>query len=48
MKESNETVNEDRVFSQPEHTCRILDFSPMEQIHFATLRTYVASSERPQ
>lgn len=26
----------------PDHTCRILDFSPMDQIHFVTLRKYVA------
>ncbi|XP_030586460.1 protein RRP5 homolog isoform X2 [Archocentrus centrarchus] len=41
MKESNEPANENRVFAQPEHTCRILDFSLMEQIHFATLRKSV-------
>lgn len=41
LKESNEQTNENRVFAQPEHICRILDFSPMEQIHFATLRRSV-------
>uniref|UniRef100_A0AAX7TKR6 Protein RRP5 homolog n=1 Tax=Astatotilapia calliptera TaxID=8154 RepID=A0AAX7TKR6_ASTCA len=41
LKESNEQTNENRVFAQPEHICRILDFSPMEQIHFATLRKSV-------
>uniref|UniRef100_A0A3Q4N724 Programmed cell death 11 n=1 Tax=Neolamprologus brichardi TaxID=32507 RepID=A0A3Q4N724_NEOBR len=41
LKESNEQANENRVFAQPEHICRILDFSPMEQIHFATLRRSV-------
>lgn len=41
LKEPNEPTNENRVYAAPEHTCRILDFSPMEQIHFATLRKYV-------
>uniref|UniRef100_A0A665SYB3 Protein RRP5 homolog n=1 Tax=Echeneis naucrates TaxID=173247 RepID=A0A665SYB3_ECHNA len=27
-----------RVLANPEHTCRIMDFSPMEQIHFVSLR----------
>lgn len=26
----------------PEHTCRILDYSPMDQIYFVSLRKYVA------
>ncbi|KAM9362984.1 protein RRP5 homolog [Symphorus nematophorus] len=38
LKESNEPSNENRVLAIPEHTCRILDFSPMDQIHFASLR----------
>ncbi|XP_040891171.1 protein RRP5 homolog isoform X2 [Toxotes jaculatrix] len=38
LKESKEPANENRVLAMPEHTCRILDFSPMDQIHFATLR----------
>uniref|UniRef100_H2MCJ8 Programmed cell death 11 n=1 Tax=Oryzias latipes TaxID=8090 RepID=H2MCJ8_ORYLA len=41
LKEPNEPTNENRVYAAPEHTCRILDFSPMEQIHFATLRKSV-------
>ncbi|XP_029361738.1 protein RRP5 homolog isoform X2 [Echeneis naucrates] len=38
LKEPNETANENRVLANPEHTCRIMDFSPMEQIHFVSLR----------
>uniref|UniRef100_A0A667XVP7 Protein RRP5 homolog n=1 Tax=Myripristis murdjan TaxID=586833 RepID=A0A667XVP7_9TELE len=30
------------VLAKPEHTCRVLDFSPMDQIHFVSLRMYVA------
>ncbi|XP_019939596.2 protein RRP5 homolog [Paralichthys olivaceus] len=45
MKELNKSVNENKVLAKPEHTCRILDFSPMDQIHFATLRWSVI--ERP-
>ncbi|KAM9314482.1 protein RRP5 homolog [Pholidichthys leucotaenia] len=41
LKESNEPANENRVFAKPEHTCRILNFSPVEQIYFATLRQSV-------
>ncbi|XP_034457166.1 protein RRP5 homolog isoform X2 [Hippoglossus hippoglossus] len=45
MKEMHKATNENRVLAKPEHTCRILDFSPMEQIHFASLRWSVI--ERP-
>ncbi|XP_070830544.1 protein RRP5 homolog isoform X2 [Chaetodon trifascialis] len=38
LKESKEPHNENRVLAMPEHTCRILDFSPMDQIHFVSLR----------
>uniref|UniRef100_A0A3Q3IL63 S1 motif domain-containing protein n=1 Tax=Monopterus albus TaxID=43700 RepID=A0A3Q3IL63_MONAL len=38
LKEPNEQANENRVAAIPEHTCRILDFSPMDQIHFVSLR----------
>lgn len=38
LKESHEPANENRVFAMPTHTCRILDFSPMDQIHFVSLR----------
>ncbi|RVE75743.1 hypothetical protein OJAV_G00001770 [Oryzias javanicus] len=41
LKEPNEPANESRVYAAPEHTCRILNFSPMEQIHFASLRKSV-------
>ncbi|XP_071359529.1 protein RRP5 homolog isoform X2 [Trachinotus anak] len=41
LKESNEPANENRALAMPEHTCRILDFSPMDQIHFASLRRSV-------
>lgn len=42
LKEPNEPANENRVRAIPEHTCRILDFSPVDQIHFASLRRYAA------
>lgn len=45
LKESNEPANENRVLAMSEHTCRILDFSPMDQIHFVSLRKSVI--ERP-
>ncbi|XP_049426867.1 protein RRP5 homolog isoform X1 [Epinephelus fuscoguttatus] len=38
LKESKEPANENRVLAMPEHTCRILDFSAMDQIHFVSLR----------
>ncbi|XP_048052287.1 protein RRP5 homolog [Megalobrama amblycephala] len=38
MKEPNEEFNPNRLLSQSEHTLRIIDYSPMEQIHLATLR----------
>ncbi|XP_041840076.1 protein RRP5 homolog [Melanotaenia boesemani] len=38
LKEPNEPANENRVFAMPEHTCRILDFSPIDQIFFVSLR----------
>lgn len=41
LKESKEPANENRVLAMPEHTCRILDFSAMDQIHFVSLRKYV-------
>ncbi|XP_040003345.1 protein RRP5 homolog isoform X2 [Xiphias gladius] len=41
LKEPNEPANENRVRAIPEHTCRILDFSPVDQIHFASLRKSV-------
>ncbi|XP_059206896.1 protein RRP5 homolog isoform X2 [Centropristis striata] len=41
LKESTETSNENRVLAMSEHTCRILDFSAMDQIHFVSLRKSV-------
>ncbi|KAM7009922.1 protein RRP5 homolog [Tautogolabrus adspersus] len=41
LKEANVPANENRVMAVSAHTCRILDFSPMDQIHFATLRQSV-------
>ncbi|KAM4603795.1 protein RRP5 homolog isoform 1-T2 [Polymixia lowei] len=38
LKESYAQVNEHKVLAMPEHTCKILNFSPMEQIHFVSLR----------
>ncbi|XP_074542247.1 protein RRP5 homolog isoform X2 [Halichoeres trimaculatus] len=38
LKEANASANENRVMAMSEHTCRILDFSPIDQIHFASLR----------
>ncbi|XP_054459743.1 protein RRP5 homolog [Anoplopoma fimbria] len=41
LKESNVPANENRVLALSEHTCRILDFSAMDQIHFVSLRKSV-------
>uniref|UniRef100_A0A3Q3LXH7 S1 motif domain-containing protein n=1 Tax=Labrus bergylta TaxID=56723 RepID=A0A3Q3LXH7_9LABR len=41
LKEANAPANDNRVMAEYEHTCRILDYSPMDQIHFATLRKSV-------
>ncbi|XP_019744636.1 protein RRP5 homolog isoform X2 [Hippocampus comes] len=41
LKELNEPANENKVLALPKHTCRIIDFSPIDQIHFATLRKTV-------
>ncbi|XP_068178536.1 protein RRP5 homolog isoform X2 [Antennarius striatus] len=38
LKELHQQTNENRMMAKPEHTCRILDFSPMDQIHFVSLR----------
>lgn len=38
MKEPTEEFNPNRMLSQSEHSLRIIDYSPMEQIHLATLR----------
>lgn len=41
LKEPNDPDNENKVSATPELTCRILDFSPLEQIYFASLRKSV-------
>lgn len=38
IKEHNAPANENRSLAMPEHTCRILDFSVIDQIYFASLR----------
>ncbi|KAI4899783.1 hypothetical protein NFI96_011797 [Prochilodus magdalenae] len=38
MKESNEEYNPNRLLAQPQHTLRITDYSPLEQLYLATLR----------
>ncbi|XP_077102303.1 protein RRP5 homolog [Siphateles boraxobius] len=38
MKEPKVEFNPNRLLSQSEHSLRIIDFSPMEQIHLVTLR----------
>ncbi|XP_067297092.1 protein RRP5 homolog [Pseudorasbora parva] len=38
MKEPSEEFNPNRLLSQDQHSLRIIDYSPMEQIHLATLR----------
>ncbi|XP_030636412.1 protein RRP5 homolog [Chanos chanos] len=43
MKEPNEEFNPNRLLAQPEHTCRITEYSPLEQIHMATLRQSIIS-----
>ncbi|KAM3622776.1 uncharacterized protein V6R79_002928 [Siganus canaliculatus] len=41
FKESNDESNENRLLAMPELTCRIMDFSLMDQIHFVSLRRSV-------
>ncbi|XP_042288547.1 protein RRP5 homolog isoform X2 [Thunnus maccoyii] len=41
LKESSEPANENKVQAMPEHTCRILDFSAIDQVHFVSLRKSV-------
>lgn len=43
LKEPKASLNENRLQAKAEHTCRILDFSLMDQMHFATLRKSVIS-----
>ncbi|KAM4751117.1 protein RRP5 homolog [Anableps anableps] len=41
LKEPSDPANENKVSAMPQHTCRILDFSPLEQIYFVSLRKSV-------
>ncbi|KAM9817961.1 protein RRP5 homolog isoform 2-T5 [Syngnathus typhle] len=41
LKEYKDPSSENKILAKPKHTCRIVDFSPMEQIHYATLRRTV-------
>ncbi|XP_067114996.1 protein RRP5 homolog isoform X2 [Osmerus mordax] len=41
MKEPKDPFNMNRVMAKPEHTCRIMDYSPMEQMHYVSLRMSV-------
>ncbi|XP_058237174.1 protein RRP5 homolog isoform X2 [Hemibagrus wyckioides] len=41
LKDSKEEFNPNRLLAQPEHTLRVIDYSPLEQIHIATLRKAV-------
>ncbi|XP_028827320.1 protein RRP5 homolog [Denticeps clupeoides] len=41
MKEHNETFNPNRLLAQGEHSCRIIDFSPIEQLHMVSLRASI-------
>uniref|UniRef100_A0A1A8CQL2 Protein RRP5 homolog n=1 Tax=Nothobranchius kadleci TaxID=1051664 RepID=A0A1A8CQL2_NOTKA len=41
LKEPSEEANENRVLATPEHTCRVISFSPMEQMYFVSLRKSV-------
>ncbi|XP_029949686.1 protein RRP5 homolog isoform X2 [Salarias fasciatus] len=45
LKEPNGELNQNRLAAKPEHTCRILDFSLMEQIHFVSLRPSVIEKQ---
>uniref|UniRef100_A0A8C7HW95 Protein RRP5 homolog n=1 Tax=Oncorhynchus kisutch TaxID=8019 RepID=A0A8C7HW95_ONCKI len=44
MKEPMEAFNLNRVMAKPEHTCRIMDFSPMEQVHLVSLRQSIVDA----
>ncbi|XP_077426808.1 protein RRP5 homolog [Vanacampus margaritifer] len=41
LKEQQEPSNENKVLALPNHTCRIIDFSPIDQIYHASLRRTV-------
>ncbi|XP_051559208.1 protein RRP5 homolog [Myxocyprinus asiaticus] len=44
MKEPQDEFNPNRLLALPEHTMRITDYSPMEQIHLATLRRSIIAT----
>uniref|UniRef100_A0A4W4H4K7 S1 motif domain-containing protein n=1 Tax=Electrophorus electricus TaxID=8005 RepID=A0A4W4H4K7_ELEEL len=44
MKEPKEEFNMNRQLAQPEHTLRIMDYSPLEQMHLATLRKSIINA----
>ncbi|KAL1281885.1 hypothetical protein QQF64_000688, partial [Cirrhinus molitorella] len=45
MKDAKEEFNPNRLLSQPEHILRVTDYSPMEQMHFGTLRRSIVERE---
>ncbi|XP_016326215.1 protein RRP5 homolog [Sinocyclocheilus anshuiensis] len=44
-KEAKEEFNPNRLLTQPEHTLRIIDYSPMERMHVGTLRRSTVQTE---
>uniref|UniRef100_A0A3Q2R2T8 Protein RRP5 homolog n=1 Tax=Fundulus heteroclitus TaxID=8078 RepID=A0A3Q2R2T8_FUNHE len=45
LKEPSDPANDNKVSAAPELACRILDFSPMEQIYFVSLRKSVIDQQ---
>ncbi|XP_038146651.1 protein RRP5 homolog [Cyprinodon tularosa] len=45
LKESKDPANDNKMSTMSELTCRILDFSPMDQIYFASLRKSVIDQQ---
>lgn len=44
-KEASEEFNPNRLLTQPEHSLRIIDYSPMERMHMGTLRRSTVNTE---
>ncbi|XP_012990759.2 protein RRP5 homolog [Esox lucius] len=44
MKEPKEEFNLNRVMAKPEHSCRVMDFSPLEQMHVVSLRQSIINA----
>lgn len=44
LRESHSSLDNNKVAAKPEHSCRILHFSPMEQMFFASLRKSMTAS----